>query len=788
MKKIIKTTALQLLVLLMVFWGFPVHADKESQLEVKMSVGFNDVYKIGYSTPVNLTIKNNGKDINGEVEIRVPSSPGKYMSYLKPISLQKGSEKAITINIPIGNDNRNKYAVNIYDGDDLVYEDSITTMASNNVTNFIGILSDDFDSLSYINKVPAPAGVSLVTKNIKLDEKNFPEDIFTLDAFNVIVINDFDTSRFSKVQYEVLKQWVKNGGTLILGTGSKYNKTLSVFKDNFIEGSQGSVKEVSTSKIYELGTNGDNKNETKVDILTLTIKDSRVTLEDKGEKLVQALTIGKGVVGIMSFDLGKAPFVNWTNSTIFMERILSSVNPQLSNSGNINSYQLNFRNNKYGIQESVTQFSEMATAKTSNYYIVLFIYILVVAPISYFVLKKLDKREWMWLTVPVIALIFGVAVYTTGTGTRLSKVTTNMVSYISLDKKGNASIDTFAGVFNTNRAKVKITGNNGEKIIPVSDSYYSNQPDKKEVQEAKIFSGDNGGIEYINSSLLETKILQIQSKAENIGKLEADIRLKIKRIRGTIKNSTGLDLKDCMIIMPEGYYKIPSLKNGDTVNVDSLTYTPYNGIYDMINREFFSNSYNGGNSVDKKRNMDLRQEGNILQRLFDYGNSPVEGIKFIGFSNTQIHNSLYVNGVEARKNERNILIAPLDVSFADGDKIEYPIGFVPYEVVNSSYLNFDPMNKRFYGNGSAEIVFSLDNDMLVEEIEISTSQMFSKSTKSNYYIYNVSTQEFDPLQGSSISGEALKNYLSFNNIVKLKLEVVDGDVVLPQMAAKGRAK
>jgi hypothetical protein len=199
-------------------------ADKD-KLDVKVSVGFNDIYKIGFSTPINITIQNKYEDINGEVEIRVPSSVGKYMSYVKPISLQKDAEKVVTINVPVGV-NRPKYTMNIYNGKSKVYEDSITMgMTTNDATSFIGILSDDFDSLSYINKVPASSGMSLLTKVIKLDDKNFPEDIFTLNAFNVLVINDFDTSSFSKLQYDILKQWVGNGGTLLIGTGSMCSKT-----------------------------------------------------------------------------------------------------------------------------------------------------------------------------------------------------------------------------------------------------------------------------------------------------------------------------------------------------------------------------------------------------------------------------------------------------------------------------------------------------------------------------------------------------------------------------------
>ncbi len=790
MKKSVKILVISLIILSAVFGGFSANAaEPNKELDLKIGVGFNNAYKIGYSTPININIKNNYKDINGEVEVRVPSSPGKYMSYVKPISLQKDAEKSITINVPIGDGNRTKYAVNIYDGEDKVYEDSVTIIASNNVTAFIGILSDDFDSLSYINSAPASTGVSLLTKSIKLDEKNFPEDIFTLNAFNILVINDFDTSRFNKSQYEILKQWVRNGGTLIIGTGSKYNKTLSIFKDDFIEGTQGSVQEISSSKIYDLATNGDNRNETKIDVLTLKIKDSSVLMEDKGVSLVQAHAKGKGVVGILAFDLGKAPFVNWNNNTVFMEKVLALVNPQFTNANNSNNSVNYYRNNTYAMQEVVNQFSEMASAKTSNYYIILFIYVLVVAPISYFILKKLDKRGWMWLTVPVLAIVFGSIVYITGSGTRLSKITTNMISYISLDKNGNASTDTYIGILNTNKSKVRISGQNGERILPVSNNYYTDQTFNKEVLEAKVNAGENGSIEYRNSSLLETKVLQLQENSISLGKVETNLSLQNGKIIGSIKNATNMDLVDCLLLMPNGYYKIDGIKGGESVNLDSMTLINHRGdIYQMISDEFFNRSHSGRSDTEKKRYMDLRQEGNILQRMYDYGNAQIEGITFIAFSKTQIHQPLLVNGTPARKNERNILIMPVDVKLANGNTVEYPMGFVPYEVKNTSNLNFDIRNSRFYGNGSAEVLFNIDKGITVDEFEINTSAVKFKTINSNYSIFNIKKETFEPLNDMLVKGENLKNYLSPDNTVKLKLEITDGEIGVPRMAAKGRKK
>ncbi len=794
MKNLFKVLVASFIIFSAIFSGFSAGAEKakdDNKLEVQLNVGFSDNYKIGFSTPVNISIKNNYKDIDGEVEIRVPSSSGKYMSYVKPVSLQKGAEKLITINVPIGNDNRSKYFVNIYDGDHKVYEDSITTVAANNITTFIGILSDDFDSLSYINSAPASTGMSLITKTIRLDEKNFPEDIFTLKAFNILVINDFDTSRLSKGQYDILKQWVKNGGTLILGTGSKYGKTLSIFKDDFIQGSQGSVQEISTSKIYELATNGDNKNEARLDVLSLTVKDSRVMLQDKNVSLVQSSEKGTGVVGVLAFDLGKAPFVNWNNNSVFMEKILALVNPSLTSTNYVNNGANYMNNDIYGLQQAVNMFSEMATARTSNFYLILLVYILVVAPLSYFILKRLDKREWMWLTVPALAVVFAGVVYITGSGTRTGKVTTNVISYINMDNRGNVSTDTYAGIMNTNKSKIKLTSETGDRFIPVANNNYSNGEVKTEVQEAKIYSGENSAIEYKNSSLLETKIIQIQEASLELGRLETNLSLKNGKITGTIKNSTAMDLEDCLLLLPDGYYIVKSLKTGETLDLDKLNENSHFGnIYEIVNDVYFNNNaaMTGKAVMDQKEMMDLRQKGNILQRLYNYGGSQIEGIKFIGFSKNQIHSPLLVNGVQAKKNERNVVIIPIDVRFTDGDVLDYPMGFVPYEVLNPSNLHFDTSSRRFFGNGSAEVEFRIDDAMLVEQMEVKTSAAMTKAANTSYMIYNIGKGEYEPVGDISISGEELKAYLSSDNTVKIKLEVTDGEIGIPQMSAKGRKK
>ena len=336
-EKVTKFMLLLLVVILAINVGITTKAKETYKVTVKKEVGFDDNYKVGYPTPISLTVKNEGKSIDGEVEIQVPSSLGKYMSYVKKLSLEEGAEKKIVIDVPV-NQYRGKYKVVITSGKNKVYEGEVKFRnTNNNITQFIGILSDDYDSLTYINKMPSSNGMTTLTKNIKLTEENFPEDIFTLKAFNLLIINNYDTTKLNKKQYEVLKQWVADGGTLLIGTGANHKKTLGAFKDNFIEGNVGESKQISTSLISEMGTNGDSKTEVNIEITQLTIKGSTAVIQDKGEVLVQKIENGKGCIVIAAFDFGQSPFVGWNNNTNFAETLIMTTNPNIVYMDNIDS-------------------------------------------------------------------------------------------------------------------------------------------------------------------------------------------------------------------------------------------------------------------------------------------------------------------------------------------------------------------------------------------------------------------------------------------------------------------
>jgi len=63
-------------------------------------------------------------------------------------------------------------------------------------------------------------------------------------------------------------------------------------------------------------------------------------------------------------------------------------------------------------------------------------YILLVVPVLYFILKKVDKREWAWLVIPALAVITSVGLYVVGAQDRLGDYKTKAVSIVSVNKNG----------------------------------------------------------------------------------------------------------------------------------------------------------------------------------------------------------------------------------------------------------------------------------------------------------------------------------------------------------------
>jgi len=803
LKKGFKITVMLIVVLAMAIGQFgqlEIQAAADDAVKIDMKVGFDKFYKIGCTTPVYFEIENKLRDINGELQIEMPSQFGSITIYAMNVSLPKDSIKKFVMNVPMNVFNT-KLKVNLAEDKEIVSTKTFRVDPGSNMETYaVGILSDDFDSVKYINKMTVKNANQFSTKNVKLDESNFPEDIDAIKTFNVIVINNYDTSKLSKLQYETLKRWVSEGGVLVIGTGPSQNKSLAIFKDDFITGEVGEVRALQTSSLHQMA--GSKTLEAmNISALDITMKGSTPIIKEGDFTLLQKIEKGKGVVAVASFDFGLEPLSAWIGNSTFADKAIVAVLPQYY-LGDRYQKGMMVQDNAYAIDNALRNIPELPLPKTAHLVFLYIAYILLAAPISYIILKRLDKRELMWIVVPALSIVFSGVVYVSGVGTRLTEPITNVISLVDIDNSGIISPKTYAGVFTPNKDNIRVEAGGDFDIRPLmlNNGYYGgpmlneNAPQRI---DSKVIVAPKTILEFYKNGVWSMRTLTLEADDVLTGKLESNLNYAKGAYTGTIKNTSGFDLDECYIITPNQYANVGPVKNGETKQINIKPSSYFGQRYDLINA-IYKDPYSAPQKPNQKvkpTSEEIAKSRKDMQKrqVLEYGfmNESYQGFeaKLMAWSSTPVSKEVLVNSKATKRYEKSFITSKVNLSFKDGNNVEYPLGFLKPTVVNNLNAgNYDEFGRMFYGRGSFEIHYKMDSNIKMESIR--TQYTVGNPQRVRQYIWD--TEKGDWVEGDyrsfDIHGNLLGKYIDSSGTLKLKIEMDDDSVQLPLITVKGSVK
>ncbi|GAA0182393.1 hypothetical protein SH2C18_47800 [Clostridium sediminicola] len=805
-RRVISILILSLLVVLNI--NYNVLA--EESVSIKINTGFDGIYKYGNYTPINVEIANNIKDINGELQLGIVNDNGDTTLFAKEINLPKNSTKDITIDVPVMDYSSKKVYVKLIEGNKVYYEDFSKIkpgIRENSV--LIGILSDKQDNVSYTGDLGNFnfSNNSVLSKGVQLDENIFPENNNTMESFDILIINDFDTSKFNEKQYSALKTWVNNGGTLIIGTGEAYNKTLGIFMesdDDYLVGKIGEVSRVNTSALHEFMSLGGNVEVMELDLIDLQLDKGVSMLEDNNSTIVQKIDKGKGTIEVLAFDLGLNPMANWEVRHSFVKKLIKEVY-----SGDLLSNSDRGYDKFNRIQNILANIPELPMPTAMKTIIIFIIYILLVSPISYLILKKRDKRELMWGVVPVLSIIFVVIMFVSGISTRVSTSVINSINYINVDKEGNKSIDSFASVLTPTKSDIKIDTDENLVLSPMIKNYHygysrSNNLTNLKVSDvnptSKIMEGNKDYIEFYSNTVFSNNIVKVKNMVQE-GNIACSLNFSDGMYSGKVTNKFDFDVSDSYILFNNNYIKIGDIKAGETKEVKIAANTYRGGIREFTEKVYRNNRNNANSSFmsaeEIKKIKFSRQKADFLNTYFEDTNN-VESPKLISWANTDFNKGIIVNGKSIRKFEKSILITDANITFKSNGIAEYPYGFIAPKLDTSgnNAMGYDEYSKRFYETGNYEVSFLLEEkDINLEEINVKYSLTIFQSggaKAAEQYIYNNKTGEWEEgdFRNYKIKKEDFDKYLDNNNELRFKLNILKNDTPgeIPKISVKGSVK
>jgi len=300
------------------------------------------------------------------------------------------------------------------------------------------------------------------TKVVKMEPGHLDHLPFAQN-FKVIIVNDPGTISLSPGQKENLQRWVDQGGVLILGGGSGWQSSANLVPSNLLPVQPRGVETISGSDLSGLqlpvAPTGEDYSVATGDLR------GAVLLQGGDRPLLVKKAWGEGAVLWSALNLDAAPLDHPANSEAFWEKVFMLQPPLSRSSGLQQPWTIN------QIFNSLSQDGIASVLSPLRILLLLLGYIILVGPVNWLVLRKLDRREWAWLTIPVLALLFTTGAFAAGRIGRGSERIHYQLNMVTVHSENLASLRSFNGVFVPRRRRL-LSPPSSSPIARISGTYF----------------------------------------------------------------------------------------------------------------------------------------------------------------------------------------------------------------------------------------------------------------------------------------------------------------------------
>lgn len=763
---------------------------------MEVSAIYGDIGKLGVHVPISVKLYGQSSGtFEGTLEIQTLESAAEegneVYEYQYPVTIGTAETKNMELYVPLGQKS-SVIHVRLLDesGDEIIAKNMTFDISRDMGRLLIGALTNREEDIAYLNGVSLNYGM-VQSQMVYLDAKQFPNDVRGLEVLDMLVINRFDTGKLSDKQKDALTAWVKNGGTLLVGTGAMAYRTLDGLPEELVDVSVLNMSYENINLGAEYAENAPGDSDVKMMCAELAVTGGSVEVESDGIPLLTLARCGDGTVGVYSYDLGAiASFVeknpNYANKVL----IDALEEDEISNFYYYSSYGSD--TDYWNAYSLVNTGSTERLPNLGMYTIVIGMYVILVGPGLYLFLKKKDMSRLY--SVCVVGLSIGVSavIYLMGVGTRFTSQFFTVASVLEQDGS-TVKEQSYMNVRTPDNRPFSITIPADYSLIPLTrTNRYENQPtydfERKYYTAVDVKFGENETLlSARQSKAFEPRFFKV-SKEERVDRADGiggTLQWYDGKITGSVENHLPVTLKDAALVFYGQIYLLGDLEVGAvrTFDEEPLLAWPVNMSY-MVAGELTEHeeivSYYIGDRFSK-----ASADGYLI------GIAPEGGITATESFETQLVDELVLYS------------AKLNVTSGEDGQI-YRSALTNQPEINAGNGAIYSDGLTMYGSEPMLVEYVLGTDMDVEKLSfVSVSDCFVKDPD-YYYLkrfdgtvsfYNYTTKSYDlmSLAQEEYDAEELGPYLSSDGHLIVKYATNDSDSMgisslLPHLMVTGRKR
>ena len=578
-----------------------VHAQAQETITITAQGGLDGFCKVDEWLPVHVTVENTGADINARVQTSYKNSGGGQTVDGTDISLPSTSRKEFFLYVkPEGL--MRTFSVSVLEGKKVLAQTNLNINCTSDPTTLFGVLADKPSTYTMLNNTQPLTGVA---ETVQLNISDLPDRAQGWNMLDTLIISNVDTGTLTLKQKQALELWLANGGKLFVVGGIQWQSTTAGLSE-FLP-----IKLTSTQKVTSLSALSayamDSTLLESESILATgaTQTGTNILVTQNGIPVLIEKQIGYGKVYYFAADPGLQPLNDWVGMQAIYEHLLAFKSPKPSwASGPWDSYQAS---------AALSTLPELALPSFVYICCWLGLYITVIGPVNYLVLRRLKRAELAWVTVPVLVIIFTSLAYFSGYLYRGTRPILNRImlaqAWQGVDQ---AQTDAIVGLYSPSRTTYTVESQDQFLIFPYPDMNENLQGNsgwlslKNEtgimLPDVRV---DIGGMQSLGleGSLPALTALAIQHD------LTLTLTDKTPILKGTITNTSKYTLKDAALITSSGWKVIGDMapnESKDTaitlVNNSNTSSTNQYAILALFGLDTYSNE-----NIDDQRHASFFQ-------------------------------------------------------------------------------------------------------------------------------------------------------------------------------------
>ncbi len=411
-------------------------------MTLQVSAGYDGSYRVSHWFPVNVTVSNDGPDIQGVLEWHFPGMRDNA-TFKRLVDLPRGAQKRLVLNA-FAKDFARAGEVRLVVDRTPVVEEQVRLTPIDAEQYVVGVVSSDSALLSSLASMKFNNRTSTTVTH--LAPELLPDEALALAGIDALFLHDIITTDLTPAQRAALELWVSLGGQLVVSGGANAERTVPGLTDLLpitVEGLTGDAA------LASLGNMVPRERETlpaSATVSQVELQPAAQAVDDAG--LLVAWRQGAGQVIFSRFDL--SALRAWTGEPALWSRVLES--DMRFQPGTL------YRWRDDNLVQQVLRFPGMQFPSFGVLLLFILFYVVIIGPLNFLILRRMRRSELAWITVPAIVLLFVGGTYAVGTLIRGNRPRVMQVAIVQgYEHTSRAQATDFIGLFSPRRDTYTLT-------------------------------------------------------------------------------------------------------------------------------------------------------------------------------------------------------------------------------------------------------------------------------------------------------------------------------------------